>query len=536
MTISGLLQLGILCLLSFPFAAARAASPISPLPPSERLSLREALTTTLAQHPEIRISQQQVLYSHGATQRARGQFDVNLSAGINQRGDTTPISPLYQMFYGGPSSISTATTNYFLDASTQFRFGMMASASIQMNRIAQNIAPFPYTSQLPYAQSVLTFSIVQPLLRGRGAESTAADERAALLQEEASRHELRQVIAEHLRDTCAAYFGYVAASSSVARWVEAEDRAEKLQADEQRLVEAGQHPASSLKLLAANLAEVRAARADSERQLQVARQTLLLTMGLSWQEQGRVAPPEDKYAPPSEDSFPKDEDLDALVRMTFERRADLLAAQAVLAASRVQTRAAKRWLEPRLDAQVDLGYSGLAEGSGAAPFFTAPYSNISGVNFLAGLSLQLPVQNNVARGALAQRQSQEAQAQLQLENLKRQIGAQVALLVSSVRLAAQALRSAEGAVDAYQGALEDERKKVRVGLSTVFDLVQVQSRLNAAVQNAVFSRARLATLITQARFETGTLLTRDGEQVSINLEELGSFPSAAISRATPSTR
>ena len=103
---------------------------------------------------------------------------------------------------------------------------MIANAGIQINRIAQN------TALSAYAQSTLVFSIVQPLLRGRGRDATAAVERAAALQQQASLHQLRFTISQQLREACLAYFGYVAAAQSVARWAEAEERAQQLLADE----------------------------------------------------------------------------------------------------------------------------------------------------------------------------------------------------------------------------------------------------------------------------------------------------------------
>lgn len=488
-------------------------------PAATSLGLLDVLRSTLSQQPAIHIAEQQVVESRAIVQQARSMFDLTLQAGLSQQGNTQPVSPLYQLNYGGPASVNTGTTNYFLSASNRFRWGMSASATIQINRIAQN------TALSAYGQSTLVFSIVQPLLRGRGSDATAAGERSALLQQQASQHQLRFTISQQLRDACLAYFGYVTAVQSVVRWAEADERAQQLLADERRLIDAGQRPASNLKLLLANAAEVQAAAADAQRLQQEARQALLLIMGLGIAQLDRVGQPREELQSLSLGGLPDAAELPALIESSMQRRADLAAVELDLRAAQIQTRAARRSQEPQLDAQLDLGYTGLAEGPGAEPFFTAPYQNVAGVNFHAGLLGRLPVQNNAARGAVLQRQAVEARLRLVRDNLRRQIGSNVALLVSTLHSAQRALLSADAAVSAYQGAVEDERKKLRAGLSTVFDLVQVQARLNNATQSALSARARVASLLAQARFETGSLVAIHEDDSMLRSDDLLRFPS-----------
>jgi len=508
-----------ICALCLPILGVCEVSQAADEPMAAPLGLRDVLQSTLSQQPAIQIAAQHVVESRALVLQAQSIFDLSLQAGISQRGDTQPVSPLYQLNYGGPHSVNTGTTNYFVSASNRFRWGMSASAALQINRISQN------TALSAYAQSTLVFSVVQPLLRGRGGDATAAGERFAVLQQQVSLHQLRFTISQQLREACLAYFSYVAAAQSVARWAEAEERAQQLLADERRLIEAGQRPASSLKLLLANVAEVQAAAADAMRQQQEARQGLLHVMGLGSAQLDRIGPPRDELQALAMGSLPDDKQLPVLIETSLQQRADLAALDVELAAAQVQTRLAYRNQEPRLDAQAELGYTGLAEGQGAEPFVTAPYQNVAGVNFYAGLVGQFPVQNRAARGALLQRQAIAARLQLLRDNLKRQIGVNLAGLVAALRSAQRALVSADAAVQAYQGAVEDERKKLRAGLSTVFDLVQVQARLNSATQSALSARARVASLLAQARFETGTLIEGDGRDYRLRSDDLLLFPS-----------
>lgn len=484
-------------------APARGQRQEASAAPGDRLSLLDAVRMTLSRQPEIRIAEQQVVASRGVVQQATGQFDFNLQAGISQRGDTTPLSETSVAatpYLTGSPSLTSYTTNYSVGLTKQFRFGMAVNSSIQINRVAQN------TGNPPYAQSLLVFSVVQPLLRGRGAGATAAAEAAALLDQEVSQLQLRHTIAQRIRDTCVAYWNYGAAYQSVTRWMEAAERARLLMSEEERLVQAAEHPAAGLKLLAANLADVTMALSNAQLLALEARQTLGVAMGLPWEQIEHLAPPSDDFVLVEEASIPMGEKLERLIKKAWERRVDLLAASTQIRQTQVLSHAARRTLEPRLDLEVDLGYAGLAEGSDAAPFFVAPYERVSGVNFFAGLTLQYPLQNNAARGAAAQRDAEQKRAVLARDNLGRQIGASVALLSASLRAALATLKSAEAAVAAYRDAVENERKKVRAGLTTLFDVIQIQGRLNTAEQNALVARARVATTLAQLRFESGTLI------------------------------
>jgi outer membrane protein TolC len=395
---------------------------------------------------------------------------------------------------------------------------MNVGASIQINRIART-AQDPAT-----AQSLLVFSLAQPLLRGRGASATAAAESAAKLDAEVSLQQARQTTAQRLRDACLAYFAYGAAYQSVTRWMEAEQRAKRLLDEEERLVRASEHPAADLKLLAANLADVSASRSNAEQLALEARQRLGVAMGLSWDEIERIGAPADDFVHISMPSALSGDALSQLIKTAWESRPDVLAADLQVRSADIRAYAARRTLLPKLDLQANLGYAGLSEGNGAAPFFTAPYERVSGVNFLAGLSLEYPLQNNAARGELAQRDAESKRAELIRDNLKRQIGAALALVSSTLRTALITLQNAEASVAAYREAVENERKKVRAGLTTLFDVIQIEGRLNLAEQNLLTARARVAALTAQLRYESGTMLIQKGKQFAVSPELLATPP------------
>jgi outer membrane protein TolC len=77
-------------------------------PPEGRLSLAEAIESTLREHPLLRVQQQQVRYNRGAVLRAQSQFDRVVQAGASQSHTYSPLSEVERTLYGATS----ATTNF----------------------------------------------------------------------------------------------------------------------------------------------------------------------------------------------------------------------------------------------------------------------------------------------------------------------------------------------------------------------------------------------------------------------------------------
>jgi outer membrane protein TolC len=494
--------------------AAAAEGGSAPSPISQTLSVLDAVRITLSQQPEIQIAEQDVIAHRGALQSARGQFDVSLQAALSQTGSMSSNTASVTSSYGGIDTTNIYTTQYQASGTKQLRFGTTIGASIQMTRTAENIV------DPAFGQGTVTFSVTQPLLRGRGAATVAARENAARYDLEASEHTLRQSINTHIRDTAEAYFTYLAAVKAVWLWLAAEERAQLLLSQQETLVAAGERPAAELATLIANVADIQAARTESERQVLTARQALGLAMGIDWATIGRL--------PEIRSDFPDLESLaietSDLVELARSQRSELLTARATLRSVGVLNKAAQRDLEPQLDFAAQLGYTGLTESNGASAFFAPLVERVPGPNFLASLTFQYPIFNNAARGLVVQRGAAEKQAILQYQNLERQICANVALAADTLRKSLALLQISESAVLAYSQAVANEKKKLKAGLSTLFDVVLLESRLNSAEQNALAARSRVAVAVVELRFESGTLVTPQGQKGAITLEHLTKPP------------
>lgn len=516
-----------------------ATSPLVEPAPGPGLDLLSAVAETLRRQPDILMAGESVGAAQGGLRAVRGRFDTQLQAALSQRGETTPIAPSAvqqtqlvsdqisaakgQPTRDVPRSGTSYTTAYQVGVTQALRYGTVLQPSVQVSRVATSqtgLTPVPTVGQARVA-----FSVVQPLLRGRGRETGAAAlEAASELQLRAAELQLRHTAATAVAQVAASYWAFIAAYRTVRIFLDAEERAEVLLRDEESLVRAGEHSASELRKLQANLADARAARIQSERQVIEARNALGLAMGLGWSEIEQLPPPVDDFPSAPRDALPQAQELAALVRVSLGQRADYLAAEAAARQAGVQVRAARRDLDPQVDLQLDLGYNGLTEGGGVAPFFTPPFQGVGGVNFFASLSLQYPLQNNAARGNLQQQEALRRRAHIALRDSERRVGAGVALAVQVLRAELQRLQSAETAVSAYREAVTSEQRRRRAGLSTIFDVLLIQGRLTSAELVLLQMRTNVATAITRLRYESGSLITPYGAALSVAADQLTTLP------------
>lgn len=412
-------------------------------------------------------------------------------------------------------SIATETTTYSLGVSKQFRFGLLLTPTLQLARTAEDLASTAGTARV-------TFAAVQPLLRGRGAAANAARENSAIALAEEQLETMRHTVARRANTTAQAYWSYVAAHQVVAILRAAEDRARVLLGEEAELVKAGEHPPSELKQLEANYADQKAARGDGERAEIEAKQALGLAMGLGWAQIDALGPPADAFATADEARLPPS--AAKLVETALAERSDRAAARTAIRAADALVVGAQRSLEPTLNLMAELGYNGLTEDGGARAFITPFGDNVRGVNFFAGLLFAYPVENRSARGAVIANQALKKRAGILADDLDRNIASNVSTQLASLRASLAALRSAEEAVLAYRAAVDNERKKQRAGLSTIFDVILTQGRLTAAEQAALRARLTVAQRVSQLRFETGTMIARATDGGAISRDQLATVP------------
>lgn len=495
----------------------RAQQPPAPPPVTGTFTLADALLTTLENHPQLRIQEQQVNISRALRQQATGQFDTVVGSGVGQRRILTGLTAIQRLQALG-SGIDTGQqatnlTNFSINGSKLFRNGISISPFMDVDRTTDNLVNGGGLNQ-----SRFSFVVNVPLLRGRGAGVVAARETSAGLDIDASLFDLNQTVAELLLNTATSYWNAVAAERQFDVAAGSEERGRVFVENVKALIEADKVPRNELNQVMANFADRTSSRIGATQRVVDARQALALAMGISAEQLATIGRPVDAI-PNGEGAVAPKVDPNALqsyIQLALSRRADLLAARKRIESTEVLRGAAKNLILPQIDLQLSSGYSGLREGTGLHRYFTIPLQGLHGPDAAAGLSYRFPPSNNVARGQLAQAEASVRQAQLIVQDTGRTIGASVVVAAQGVRNALERLAKARESVEYYQTALDGEREKFRIGVGSLVDTLTIEDRLTGALSSLVNAELTYATALARFRFATGTVVAPDKMAQSID--------------------
>jgi outer membrane protein TolC len=402
-------------------------------------------------------------------------------------------------------------------STTRLRSGVTVAPLLRVDHLRdnQNAASEPASSQL-----ALNFTM--PLMRGRGVETNTAAERAARENLQSTQLAFCHTVAARVAASVNAYWDYLAALRALEIRVQSEARSLLLLDDARRLASGDEIPQADVLQNEAQLARDRGLRLAAEQTVAEARGALAIAMGLPGVDVMQLAPPLDDFP----DLQPADVSrLQALPAMAPPAgRFDLLASYRRLAAADILYDAARKDPASQLDLTVSVGYNGLVENRSAFAAAEALRRPASGFNASVGLVYLLPVQGNVQTGQVRQRSALADQARIELDALLLAVKTGIAVQRSSLSSAVLQLGQLQQQVRLQTQVFANERKKYRLGLATVLDLLTVEARLTADELSVIDARRRLAQALVGYRFETGTLLSADGDAQHLDLQSLTTLP------------
>ena len=191
------------------------------------------------------------------------------------------------------------------------------------------------------------------------------------------------------------------------------------------------------------------------------------------------------------------------------------------------TKVAKHVTLPSLNLEASYGFGGLdgdaliedpdtGEETQLSGNFGGAYDQLTGWDFphwSVGLNLTVPIGNNEAKARLAQRRFQSQQGSVQLAALKQEITRQVRFAVRALYDGAANVDAAEAAMVLAERNVEAEQTKFDNGLSTNFQLSQIQedlanAQLTLIQAHLAYRKAKVGYFVS-----TGTLLDRHNVKI-----------------------
>jgi outer membrane protein len=136
-------------------------------------------------------------------------------------------------------------------------------------------------------------------------------------------------------------------------------------------------------------------------------------------------------------------------------------------------------------------------------------------NFRVGVSVSLPLRNRTAEGLLGHSLVEGRRIGTQREQLEQLIQVEVRNALQSLKTAGARLRSAAVARSSAEQQYESEKRKLDVGQSTVFLVLERQTALATAKGNELRAQTDLNKAIAELQRTTGNSLTANNVSVTV---------------------
>lgn len=380
----------------------------------------------------------------------------------------------------------------------------------------------------PSFNSDLSLSFSQPLLRNFGSLITERGLRVARLSSEISREQFERQVAQTVEDVETAYWGLIDAREQLDVAHEALALAEELHERNKIEVEVGTRAPLELIQSEATIAlreeeiiQAEAALGDAQDRLR----QLLNLPGSSWDI--GITPVTEAEAETVEI------DLEGAIDTAFAERPELAVEDLNVDIARLDAEFFRRQKRPALEIDINYGLSG-ASGRGELPLpGGAPplildqdlFDAIEQVldrdsdRWSASLLLSYPLQNRSARASSAIADIGLERARMERRDLEQQILTEVRAAVRQVNTAIQQITSARVSRRLQERNLEAEQKRYENGMSTSFQVAEIQEDLTQARSREVNAITSYRIALAQYYRSIGRLLEESGIELVDDVED-----------------
>ncbi|OGD13281.1 MAG: hypothetical protein A2W20_03820 [Candidatus Aminicenantes bacterium RBG_16_66_30] len=401
----------------------------------------------------------------------------------------------YERASSGPFQATDTYINKATSTATsiaqQIPFGGSLTASMSYDYSKSNQL---FQSFNPAYQSRLNLVLTQPLLKNFGWTVSRRQIIVAQHNLDASRSQFRSVLIDTVYSVEAAYWNLVYAIENLKTQRMSLESGRDLLAKTKREVQVGTKAPIEVLNAEATVARREADILQAEAQVKRSQDQLrtLLNLDVDAAVQGQALVPADKP-----EFKPFAITLEEALAKAMARRPDLETSKATIATKSVNFRFAKNQRLPQLDLQMVKTSPGISgqqftydpdnpflppvpgdPGSASAAFrdsFKFLYNN-----WTAGVTLTIPFGDVIGKANLAYARLDFEQAQARLKTQEQQVFLDVSDAVRTLETAAKSVDAYRIARELAERQLEAEMKKLNVGMSTNYYVLEYQDRLASA--------------------------------------------------------
>ncbi len=526
--LAGFLSLGLLlCAAATPSHAVSVTTDLSMAagPPDLRidngrvlLSLEEAREIALQRNLSLVVERYRSEESELSLWQSEGIYDPNLTADLSTFDETSPSASNLD----GADIQTTEGQNWNFGVSRLFPVGGTGSVVFNNRRLLSNST---FATLNPSYRADFDLTYQQPLLRDRGKMNTNRVIRIARTNFDISRENFESQVVATLQSVEDAYWNLVEAQAQLEVAKESLGLAKQLHEQNRIRVEVG---------TLAPLELVQSEAGIATRDEQIIRAS------------GLVGDSEDVLRQLMNLDDPSLWELDLVLETEAERdevAIDVIDSIATAMSERPELRS-KRLSQgnldadigyfrnqklPRVDVAVTYGVNGLGGDLTERDFFTGEIlrelpgsyqdalDQLSGGDFegwSAGVSVVYPIFNRTAKARMALAETGFERGQVELADLELAVATEVRRIARFVDTARQALASARVSRRLEEKNLEAEQKRYQNGMSTSFQVLQIQEDLTEARSREVAAITGYRKALVQYYRAIGRLTEESGVEIS----------------------
>ena len=483
-----------------PSGAPPPALPSSAIERVLALSLEDAIRLALQNNLDIERGRLDPQVAHTKVEQARAVFDptVGLTANLSQ----TKTLPRTRVATSQTTSVFIGTFTKHVDVTPTFTQQIITGGNYQISFLntKDNVAPSSSSIVNPRYQGNLQLTFTQPLLKNFGIAVSTAPIRQAQNAEEIARQQLLQTILNTVFTVQQGYWELVFHIQDLGVKREAQKLAEDFLAENKLRVELG---ALAPVELVQSQTQVKQREGDvitAEAAVREAEDALKETLNIpesmgTWQI--RVQPTDTPLFVPIADIS-----IDDKVAFALQHRPDVVQSQLTVASQEIARDVARNQRLPQLNLGGMASTSGFGGNLGKA---TADVGTADGYNWDVSLTFSYPLGNRAANNGLEQQNLLLKQARIDQRKVQRTVSRQILQTVRNLETASKQVEVTRAATVLARSQLEVEQEKFRLGLSTSFNVLQLQNQLTAARSDEIRALSDYNEALGQLDQITGTL-------------------------------
>jgi outer membrane protein len=463
-----------------------------------RLSLQDAIISTLMNNTDVRLQELNVENSKFSLLRAHSPFDPSLQGSFNGLREVSPANSQLQ----GAATPNFLTQTTHLNYNQLFETGTNVLVGFDSTKLSTNNSNNFIN---PSISSTLNFQITQPLLRNRWLSANRAPLVIARRNLRISRANFEAQVSTSIFNVVSQYWNVVEARGNLDVAQKFQNATEASYNRDKRALELGALPPLDIYQSESRLASRRVFTIQSEYALKQAEDQLRATLGAMVDPFLRALDLELTELPAHEEEL-LNIDQETALKEALEGRPEIEALRQALANDDTNIRFAHNNLLP--DLRLGANYSGNGLSGSPGGGFGDSLNQTFGFGFPSygvSLTLNLPIRNRAAQADLGMAFVSRRHDLYSERQLREQITLEVSNAVHLLEQAKLSIAASQEALDLSRKNLIAEQRKHELGSGDVFFVLEAQTEVAEAESSVLQAQVAYQLAVAAVEHATGKL-------------------------------